>query len=93
MERSSWSSAPAEWGEWARWMVVDELEGVPVGFVWEHHELVAHNTWGPVSYVASHNPLDADGVGNPVWRGEGFDTPQAALRALIAQIERQGGGS
>ena len=75
-------------------MVVDEMEGVPVGFVSEHHDLVAHNTWGPASYIASHNPLDADGVGNPVWRAAGFDRPQAALAALVAQIEkREGAGS
>jgi hypothetical protein len=78
---------PPEWGEWDRWWVLDEAEGVPVGFVWEHHDLVAHNTWGPRTYVASHNPIDENGEGNPIWRAEGFESPQAALAALVSRIE------
>lgn len=80
---------PVEWGEWASWWVVDADE-LPVGFVREHRELVEHNTWGPPTYTASHNPMDHNGEGNPVWQAGGFDTPQLALAALVAQIKSGG---
>ena len=83
---------PAQWGEWASWWVLG-ADDAPVGFVREHRELVKHNTWGPPTYTASHNPIDEDGQGNAVWQVGGFETPQAALAALVAQIEGRGGGT
>lgn len=80
---------PVQWGEWASWWVRD-ADGAPVGFIREVRKLVKHNTWGPPTYAASHNPIDEKGAGNPVWQADGFVTPQAALAALVAQIEGHG---
>jgi hypothetical protein len=77
---------PAEWGEWATWWVIGPDE-TPVGFVSEHRDLIKHNTWGSPTYVASYNPIDESGTGTPVWREDGFASPQEALAALIAHIE------
>lgn len=53
---------PPQWGEWASWWVLDG-DDAPIGFVWEHRNLVSHSTWGPATYVTSHNPIDDTRVG------------------------------
>jgi hypothetical protein len=84
MCRLGGAAVPAGWDEWAHWLVLDS-NGLPVGSITEHHELIAHNTWGPATYTATHNPADHDGP--PLWRHGGNATPDEAFAALLAAIE------
>jgi hypothetical protein len=74
--------------EWASWVVLDP-DGLPVGNISESHKLVAHNTWGPATYTASHNPARHDG--RPLWQQTGYPTPEEAYAALLAVLRPEEG--
>jgi hypothetical protein len=76
------------WDEWANWVVLDPV-GLPVGTIAESHELVAHNTWGPATYTASHNPAGHDG--RPLWHQTGYPSPEEAYAALLAVLRPEEG--
>jgi hypothetical protein len=66
------------WDEWANWIVLGP-DGLPVGDIAESHQLVAHNTWSPATYTASHNPAGHDG--RPPWRQTGYHGGMVNSRA------------
>ena len=76
------------WHEWASWVVLGP-DGLPLGDIAETHELVAHNTWGPATYTASHNP--AGHRGRPLWRQTGYPSAEEAYAALLAVLREEQG--